>query len=219
MIKVFKVFEPSELDNMRVTLGMSRIMFSPGTLVGQFEAHKKNNLELEMSGQHVDMSNEIKKKVGENMEYINYALPKGESGIIFSMMEEGGYFKPHHDLPYVPELNMRTDISHTLFISDQDEYDGGELVIEGTPYKLPRGYMVCYPSRLRHEVKEVTDGQRVVAVWWAESYIRDTERREITGRIDNRIYELMNDKENADQVDFLCGISYSLKRMWLDIHT
>jgi PKHD-type hydroxylase len=44
---------------------------------------------------------------------------------------------------------IRTDVSCTLFFSQPDEYDGGELVVEDTyglhSVKLPAGDMVLYP--------------------------------------------------------------------------
>jgi len=78
---------------------------------------------------------------------------------------------------------VRTDVSFTLFLADPESYDGGELVIETAAgeddLKLPAGSMVAYPSTALHRVAPVTRGERLVAVGWAQSYVRDAARREI----------------------------------------
>ena len=78
---------------------------------------------------------------------------------------------------------MRTDVSFTLFLSDPDNYDGGELVIETSageqPFKLPAGSMIVYPSTTLHRVAPVQHGTRVAAVGWARSFVRNAEQREI----------------------------------------
>lgn len=45
---------------------------------------------------------------------------------------------------------MRTDLSATLFLSNPDDYEGGELLVNDTygqhAVKLPAGDLVLYPS-------------------------------------------------------------------------
>ena len=59
---------------------------------------------------------------------------------------------------------LRTDLSCTLFLSEPDEYEGGDLVIEDTygyhEVKLPAGDVVLYPSTSLHEVSSITSGTR-----------------------------------------------------------
>jgi PKHD-type hydroxylase len=78
---------------------------------------------------------------------------------------------------------IRTDVSFTLFLADPETYDGGELVIESVSgeeeVKLPAGHLVAYDSTSLHRVAPVTRGRRVVAVGWAQSYVRDSARREL----------------------------------------
>src|SRR5699024_12099251 len=58
---------------------------------------------------------------------------------------------------------VRTDLSATLFFSEPDEYDGGELVVEDTygahSVKLPAGDMILYPSSSLHQVLPITRGR------------------------------------------------------------
>ncbi len=59
---------------------------------------------------------------------------------------------------------LRTDVSTTLFLSEPDEYEGGELVVEETygahKVKLPAGDAIVYPATSLHHVTPITRGSR-----------------------------------------------------------
>ena len=78
---------------------------------------------------------------------------------------------------------MRADLATTVFLSAEDEYEGGELVIQTRTgeqsVKLPAGAAVVYPSDTLHRVARVTAGRRLVAVTWIQSHVRDPQMREI----------------------------------------
>ena len=78
---------------------------------------------------------------------------------------------------------VRTDIAVTVFLSEPDDYDGGELMMASpfgeTSVKLPRGDAVMYPANTIHRVAPVTRGERLAAVTWVQSQVRDAGRREI----------------------------------------
>ena len=71
---------------------------------------------------------------------------------------------------------IRTDISATLFLSEPEEYDGGELCVEDTygvqKVKLPAGHMVLYPATSLHHVAPVTRGARICSFFWIQSMVR-----------------------------------------------
>ena len=64
----------------------------------------------------------------------------------------------------------------TIFLSEPDEYGGGELVVDtdGIPKtaKLPAGHAVIYSTYSLHRVNPVTSGVRYAAIGWMESHIR-----------------------------------------------
>ena len=72
---------------------------------------------------------------------------------------------------------LRTDVSATLFLTNPDEYDGGELQIEDTygrhSIKLAAGDMVVYPATSLHQVTPITRGVRTSCFFWVQSLIRD----------------------------------------------
>jgi PKHD-type hydroxylase len=115
-------------------------------------------------------------------------------------------------------LALRSDVSLTVFLNDPEAYTGGELVIETVAgedaVKFAAGDAVLYPSNRLHRVAPVTAGERVVAVTWIESRVRDEGEREILFDLDRarrRIFEREGKSETFD----LVSKSYSnLLRRW-----
>ena len=93
------------------------------------------------------------------------------------------FYGPHCDSPYLP--NGRRDLSFTIFLNEKQKYKGGELILyippEKKQIKLNPGEMIIYPTKYLHEVKEVTEGERMVCVGWIESQIpRDDDRESLS---------------------------------------
>jgi PKHD-type hydroxylase len=86
---------------------------------------------------------------------------------------------------------IRTDLSVTLFLSEPDEYDGGELVIEDNygshEVKLAAGSLVLYPASSLHMVTSVTAGIRVASFFWIQSMVRDPHARTMIYDLDTAI--------------------------------
>ena len=112
--------------------------------------------------------------------------PKALTSVMFSRYEPGMHYGSHVDDALMQ--GMRTDVSFTLFLSDPESYDGGELVIESASgedaVKLAAGSLVAYPSTALHHVRRVTRGERLAAVGWARSYVRDGAQREMLFDLD-----------------------------------
>lgn len=83
---------------------------------------------------------------------------------------------------------LRADLAVTVFLSEPASYDGGELVIEGhggtSAYKLDAGQAIVYPATTLHRVAEVTRGERLAAVLWVQSLVRDAAQREVLFDLD-----------------------------------
>src|SRR3954452_9129138 len=117
--------------------------------------------------------------------FLSAALPLKVFPPVFNRYAEGESFGIHIDtairqVPGTPH-RVRTDLSATLFLTDPADYDGGDLIIEDAfgahAVKLPAGSMVLYPAGSLHRVEAVTSGQRVSAVFWIQSMIRDDGQR------------------------------------------
>ena len=119
------------------------------------------------------------------------ARPRRYSKLLISETSGGGEYGAHVDNPYMGrgEDRIRTDVSFTLFLSDPDSYEGGELVIDQAgstqSVKGQAGDIFVYPSTYLHAVAPVTKGVRRVCVGWVESDIPDAGDRELLFDLEN----------------------------------
>ena len=106
----------------------------------------------------------------------------------------------------------RADLSFTLFLSDANEYKGGELVIENInsekSFKLNAGEILLYPSTYLHSIQEILNGERLVFIGWIESYVKSIEEREYLFDIDAAAKSLLSKHGRSDELD-LIFTSYS----------
>ncbi|MBR1139812.1 Fe2+-dependent dioxygenase [Bradyrhizobium denitrificans] len=118
-------------------------------------------------------------------------------------------------------LRIRTDLSVTLFLSEPEEYDGGELVIEDLygshEVKLPAGDLVLYPASSLHMVTPVTRGVRIASFFWLQSMIRDPLARSMIFDLDTTIQDLSRRMGRDDpEMVRLTGLYHNLIRYWAE---
>ncbi|MGJ5151837.1 MULTISPECIES: Fe2+-dependent dioxygenase [unclassified Bradyrhizobium] len=118
-------------------------------------------------------------------------------------------------------LRIRTDLSVTLFLSEPEDYDGGELVIEDLygshEVKLPAGDLVLYPASSLHMVTPVTRGVRVASFFWLQSMIRDPLARSMIFDLDTTIQGLSQRMGRDDpEMVRLTGLYHNLIRYWAE---
>jgi PKHD-type hydroxylase len=138
--------------------------------------------------------------------FISAVLPNAIYPPMFNRYSEGMTFGAHVDgsvrLHPRDGRKLRTDVSVTLFLSNPDEYDGGELQIEDTygrhSVKLPAGDMVIYPASSLHQVAPITRGVRVGCFFWIQSLIRDDVQRSLLYEMDGAIQRL--NQTDADEI-------------------
>jgi PKHD-type hydroxylase len=144
--------------------------------------------------------------------------PKALTSVMFSRYAPGMQYGSHVDDALMQ--GMRTDVSFTLFLSEPGSYDGGELVIESAsgdePVKLPPGSLIAYPSTALHNVAAVTRGERLAAVGWARSYIRDGARRELLFDLDTARRTLFAERGKSAEYDLVSKSLANLMRMWME---
>jgi PKHD-type hydroxylase len=142
---------------------------------GHQSALVKNNLQLpEDSSEARELGDMVIAALERHALFISAALPCRVFPPIFNRYDAGISMGTHLDnsvrqIMGTP-LRVRTDISATLFLSQPDEYDGGELVIDDVygahAVKLPAGEMVLYPATSLHRVTPVTRGTRLASIFW-----------------------------------------------------
>lgn len=113
---------------------------------------------------------------------------------------------------------VRTDVSCTLFLSNPDEYEGGELRVEDTygsrGVKLPAGDAVLYPGTSVHQVTPVTNGARIASFFWIESMVRSDEKRRLLFDLDMNLLKLRQQHGESEETTALTGTYHNLLRMW-----
>ena len=165
----------------------------------------------------------IMSSLGENPVFRSAALPHRVADPIIARYQPGMTYGDHVDDPIMGSNGprFRTDVSMTLFLRDPDSYDGGELVIR-TPFgdrqvKLAAGHAVVYPSASVHHVAEVTRGQRLVALTWIQSYVRDAARRELLYELDQAREHLLKTDPDAATTKNVDRSYVNLLRMWAEL--
>ncbi len=117
-------------------------------------------------------------------------------------------------------VRVRTDISCTVFLTDPDDYDGGELTVyeAGTTrqIKLPAGRAVLYSGTHVHEVTPVTRGTRLAAFFWIESMVRSDAQRRLLHEFDLALTDLRGRDGESDTTVALTGTYHNLLRMWAE---
>lgn len=150
--------------------------------------------------------------------FMTVAQPKKIHPPLFSRYLPGMSYGSHMDNSMMGE--MRIDLSMTLFLSDPEDYDGGELVINFASgeraVKLPAGSAVLYATTAPHRVAEVTRGQRLVAVTWLRSLVRDPAAREILLDLKTAHDRLLDQIGKTAETDLIDKTYTNLLRRWVD---
>ncbi len=193
---------------------------------GHQSALAKDNMQLpEGSPAARQIGDLIQDALGANPLFISAALPLKVFPPLFNRYEAGQAFGTHVDnaIRHLRGTNfrIRSDLSATLFLSEPEDYDGGELTIEDVygeqQVKLPAGHMVLYPSSSLHHVTPVTRGARISSFFWLQSMVRDDGQRTLLFQLDNAIRKIGLDRGHQDaEVISLTGVYHNLLRRWAD---
>jgi PKHD-type hydroxylase len=160
--------------------------------------------------------------------FISAAIPRSIFPPLFNryVAAAGHHFGIHVDNAVrgdpLTGLRIRTDLSVTLFLSEPDDYDGGELVVEdhygSHEVKLPAGHLVLYPATSLHMVTPVTRGARVASFFWLQSMVRDAQARSMIFDLDTTIQRLAQRLGRDDpETVRLTGLYHNLIRNWAEL--
>jgi PKHD-type hydroxylase len=174
------------------------------------------------------LGNRIVSALTSNPRFISAAIPLQIFPPLFNRYRAavGHHFGIHVDNAVrgdrLTGLHIRTDLSVTLFLTEPDEYDGGELVVEDLygshEVKLPAGDLVLYPASSLHMVTPVTRGARVASFFWLQSMVRDAHARSLIFDLDNAIQALVKRLGRDDpEVVRLTGVYHNLIRAWAEV--
>jgi len=218
LITIADMLSEAELAEIRAMLGAMR--FEDGKATAGWSAKLVKENEQAREGAALALLRERVTGAILRHEVFDLAVrPKALTPLIFSRYGEGRHYGTHVDNPLMN--GVRTDVSFTLFLADPETYEGGELVMESMggeeEVKLPAGHLVAYDSTTLHRVAPVTRGERLVAVGWAQSFVRDGARRELLFDLETARRNLFAQSGKTPEFDLLAKSSANLFRMWADV--
>ena len=212
-----QLLNEEEIEILIKTINDQNNLWEDGKKTAGSHASKvKNNLQLnrnsEVSKKYAQL---IKKKILENQLIKSFSLPKIIHGIMFTKSSQNMGYGRHIDNPFMS--TGRSDLSFTISLTNKENYEGGELVIETInsekEFKLNAGQMIIYPSTYLHSVKEVKTGERLVCVGWIESYIKSIEEREYLFDLDAGAKGLLAKYGRSDELDVIFKSYSNLLRL------
>ncbi|WP_295214419.1 Fe2+-dependent dioxygenase [uncultured Brevundimonas sp.] len=227
LLQIPEVFSKAEVAALRARLDAGPWADGNATS-GHQSATAKKNLQLpEESDVAKEVSALVVQALNANPMFVAAALPHTIFPPLFNRYEGGDQFGLHVDNAIRQSrtsgaIRIRSDLSATLFLSEPEDYDGGELIIEemygSQAIKLPAGDLVLYPSKSLHRVTPVTRGARVSSFMWMQSLVRDDADRETLFRLDIATQRVASEKGPKDQaVIELTGVYHNLLRRWTEV--
>lgn len=182
---------------------------------------KDNKQVASNSRDYAAMQAMVTEALAANPFFAMAAMPRTMRPILFSRYTEGMGYGAHVDNALMGEApQTRIDLAFTLFLSDPQSYEGGDLEIDepaGTrSFKLPAGAAILYPANSVHQVATVTAGRRDVAVGWIQSLIREADKRRVLFELENLRASMFAESGKTAAFDTLTRNTSDLWRMWAE---
>ncbi len=223
LLEIAEVLNAAQIARIRELVAAAG--FADGrSSAGRAAARVKHNEEMSAGAAAQQLLNRIiMASVAERAQFRSFALPHRMADFIVARYRPGMTYGDHVDDPIMGSAGprFRTDVSMTIFLNDPADYDGGELVVR-TPFgdrrvKLVAGSAVVYPSASVHHVDPVSRGERLVALTWMQSYVRDAARRELLFELDQAREHLLASAPDADTTKYVDRCYANLLRMWAEL--
>jgi len=221
LLQVENLLPPDAVAHMNRV--MDQATWVDGRVTAGYQSERvKRNLQLpEDSPEACDLGEIILAALSRNALFVGAALPRRIFPPLFNCYEAGMTFGPHVDNALRGSTApLRTDLSATVFLSQPEDYDGGELLIDDTygchSVKLPAGHMILYPATSLHRVNPVTRGARRCCFFWVQSFVRDNAKRTLLFDLDVAIQRLTQRLSDAPELLQLTGCYHNLIRMWAE---
>ncbi len=202
---------------------VAKVNFVDGKLTASMAAKEvKNNLQVESNNEYLaEIQNIINTALTQSPLFNIAALPKKIYPFLISKYTPGRYYGWHVDSPVMGDPPIRTDMAMTIFLGDPATYEGGELMIQSdtgtSSFKPAKGDAVLYPCQYLHCVSEVKSGERIAAVTWIQSNVKDPAKRQILFQLNQVHSALYQQAPNAPATNTLLQTHSNLFRMWADL--
>ncbi|MDD5392330.1 MAG: Fe2+-dependent dioxygenase [Thiothrix sp.] len=221
LLLIKNVLDPQRLQEVRELLATGE--FVDGRFSAGAEAAKvKNNEELSLNSPlHRRLNAMVMGPLVQHPQYQAAVLPLRVATAFYARYKPGMTYGFHVDDPIMGPMSgrYRTDVSTTVFLND--DYEGGEIVIRTTygeeKIRAKAGDAVVYDSGSWHKVAEVTKGERLVAVTWAQSLVKDPAQRELLYQLAQAREGVMEKLSLSDEAASISTVHINLLRMWSEV--
>ncbi len=185
----------------------------------------KKNLQLELRNhpKRDEFLKMVTSIVNANPLLRTTAFPRRMTFPLVSKYETGMSYGWHIDNPIMSVMGspVRTDIACTIFINESSAYAGGELIVRtgsgDVRVKLERGDAFIYPATSRHQVTEVTRGERIAVVFWIQSMIADTSKRELLHDLGMAYDRVLKESPESEALQAIQRAQTNLVRRWSEV--
>jgi len=215
------VLTAEELASMREFLADTSFVDGKYS-AADYVVDRKENLQLDPGVEGRDLVGRVViDALMRNAVFQTWAKPLHLTPPIFSKYHKGMHYGAHVDAAVLGGgMPLRSDLSITLFLSDPESYEGGELAIEipggSQSIKLPAGSAVVYPTQAVHQVREVAQGERLVAVLWVQSMIRDPHIRQTLFDLEAATTSVSEQAPESQETLLLQKTLSNLKRYFIE---
>jgi PKHD-type hydroxylase len=223
MLHIPGVLSPDQVKSMRARLASTDWVDGRASVGTQGAQVKRNRQLAEGSPAAVELGQLVSAALMANPLFFSSVLPLRILPPYFNSYAGGEHYGAHVDGAIRAQRGgaaVRSDVSCTVFLSDPDEYEGGELTVIDTygahEVKLPAGDAIVYPSTSVHEVRPVTGGERVASFLWVQSMVRDDWKRAMLFELDTNIQALRAQHGDGPALVALTGHYHNLLRMWAE---
>ena len=208
-----------ELSQVQQQIAQAELIDGKTTAGWHTKLVKQNQQLPSQHPQTQALINQIKPIIQRNSLFQAAVRPRAIHTMLVSHYGVGMGYGRHTDNALMSG-NCRSDVSFTLFLSEPDDYAGGELVIESADderaYKLSAGSMLVYPASTLNRVESVERGERWVIVGWVQSLIRDASRRELLFELDTARRSLFTQHGKTNEFDLISKSVANLLRQWAE---
>jgi len=219
MYRILQLLSPAEVDECRRIAANTRFVDGRAT-----NPHNKtkNNQQLHDPAAGQASAQIMLQAFGRSEEFREFAFPARIAPPLLTKYQPGQYYGAHADAAFIqlgPNNSIRSDLSCTIFLNDPGSYEGGALRIRlqdaEIRFKLKPGEAIVYPSDTFHEVEKVTSGERLVAITFIQSQIKDPFRRNLLFDL-NEVAALEGLKMEQQNFSRIQLVQSNLLRYWGD---
>lgn len=226
MLHIPAVLTKQQVTEFRAQLQDEKLWLNGKLSAGSQAQQIKNNLQVDVHHEvYQEISTQVLKALKNNLLVQSAGLPKHILQPMLNCYQDSGNYGNHVDnavqFSSLTGQMIRTDVSMTVFLSDPEEYEGGELIVEDNygchEVKLDAGDAILYPATSLHRVEPVTSGKRIAAFTWMQSMVKDDWQRTMLFNLDMTIIKLRQQLGDNEEVVSLTSHYHNLLRQWGDL--